>query len=155
MPAADVAPLALEFGVERIPAFRGYLGRQDLRIRPARRSKSGGWVRSGISWDDLDFVARSYVAEQRRLLLQFRAAAGQSDGTLPRSAWLSLGTVSSAFWGLLDQAATVGLTILAAKPLLGPLRTEQRASVALDVRRDPAVGVLVGPRYCSMIRSWT
>ena len=68
----------------------------------------------------------------------------------------SLGTVSSAFWGLLDQAATVGLTILAAKPLLlGPLRTEQRASVALDVRRDSAVGVLVAPGYCSMIRSWT
>jgi superfamily II DNA or RNA helicase len=147
VPPADVAPLALEFGVERIPAFRGYLGRQDLRIRPARRSNSGGWVRSGISWDDLDFVARSYVAEQRELLLQFRAAAGASVRyALPRSAWLSLGTVSSAFWGLLDQAATVGLTILAAKPLLGPLRTEQRASVALDVRRDPAVGVLVGPR---------
>ena len=144
---ADVAPLALEFGVERIPAFRGYLGRQDLRIRPARRSRSGGWVRSGISWDDLDFVARSYVAEQRELLLQFRAAAGASARyALPRSAWLSLGTVSSAFWGLLDQAATVGLTILAAKPLLGPLRTKLRASVILDVRRDPAVGVLVGPR---------
>ena len=144
---ADVAPLALEFGVERIPAFRGYLGRQDLRIRPARRSRSGGWVRSGISWDDLDFVARSYVAEQRELLLQFRAATGASARyALPRSAWLSLGTVSSAFWGLLDQAATVGLTILAAKPLLGPLRTKLRASVILDVRRDPAVGVLVGPR---------
>ena len=147
VPPADVAPLALEFGVERIPAFRGYLGRQDLRIRPARRSHSGGWVRSGISWDDLDFVARSYVAEQRELLLQFRAAAGASARyALPRSAWLSLGTVSSAFWGLLDQAATVGLTILAAKPLLGPIRTEQGASVALDVRRDPAIGVLVGPR---------
>ena len=33
VPADDVAPLALEFGVERIPAFRGYLGRQDLRSR--------------------------------------------------------------------------------------------------------------------------
>jgi hypothetical protein len=147
VPPADVASLALEFGVERIPAFRGYLGRQDLRIRPARRSRSGGWVRSGISWDDLDFVARSYVAEQRELLLQFRAAAGAgARHALPRSAWLSLGTVSSAFWGLLDQAATVGLTILAAKPLLGPLRTKQRASVVLDVRRDPAVGVLLGPQ---------
>src|SRR5215204_6754349 len=147
VPPADVAPLALEFGVERIPAFRGYLGRQDLRIRPGRRSRSGGWVRSGISWDDLDFVARSYVAEQRELLLQFRAAAGASARyALPRSAWLSLGTVSSAFWGLLDQAAAVGLTILAAKPLLGPLRTKQRASVVLDIRRDPAVGVLLGPQ---------
>ena len=145
--AADVAPLALEFGVERIPAFRGYLGRQDLRIRPARRSRSGGWVRSGISRDDLDFVARSYVPEQRELLLQFRAAAGASARfAMPRNAWLSLSAVSSAFWGLLDQAAGVGLTILAAKPLLGPLRTKQRASVVLDVRHDPALGVLVGPR---------
>jgi superfamily II DNA or RNA helicase len=144
---ADIVPLALEFGVERIPAFRGYLGRQDLRIRPARRSRNGGWVRSGISWDDLDFVARSYVPEQRELLLQFRAAAGPGARyALPRSPWLSLGTVSSAFWGLLDQAGTTGLTLLAVKPLLGPLRTKQRASVALDVRRDPAVGVLVGPR---------
>ena len=65
VPAADVAPLALEFGVERIPAFRGYLGRQDLRIRPARRNRSGSWVRSGIFWNDPDFVACSYVAEQR------------------------------------------------------------------------------------------
>jgi len=142
----DVAPLALEFGVERIPAFRGYLGRQDLRIRPARRSRSG-WVRSGISWDDLDFVARSYVPEQRELLLQFRAAAGASARyAMPRSAWLSLGMVSSAFWGLLDQAASTGLTILAAKPLMGPLRTEQRASVMLDASRDPGIGMLVGPR---------
>jgi superfamily II DNA or RNA helicase len=147
VPPADIAPLALEFGVERIPAFRGYLGRQDLRIRPARRGRSGGWVRSGISWDDLDFVARSYVAEQRELLLQFRAAAGATARyAMPRSAWLSLGTVSSALWGLLDQAAGVGLTILAAKPLLGPLRTKQRASVVLDLRRDPAVGLLLSPR---------
>jgi superfamily II DNA or RNA helicase len=147
VPVSDVAPLALEFGVERIPAFRGYLGRHDLRIRPARRNRSGAWVRSGISWDDLDFVARSYVAEQRELLLQFRAAAGATARyALPRSAWLSLATVSSAFWGLLDQARATGLTILAAKPLLGPLRSEQRASVVLDTRREPGVGLLVGPR---------
>jgi superfamily II DNA or RNA helicase len=147
VPAADVAPLALEFSVERIPAFRGYVGRQDLRIRPARRNRSGSWVRSGISWDDLDFVARSYVPEQRELLLQFRAAAGASARyALPRTAWLSLGTVSSAFWGLLDQAATTGLTILAVKPLLGPIRTENRASVVLDAQRNPSVGLLVGAR---------
>ena len=115
VPAADVAPLALEFGVERIPAFRGYLGRQDLRIRPARRSKSGGWVRSGISWDDLDFVARSYVAEQRELLLQFRAAAGPSARyALPGGVAFTWHR-QQCLLGLLDQAATVGLTILAAK----------------------------------------
>ena len=134
--ARRVAPLALEFGVERIPAFRGYAGRQDLRIRPARLGRSGTWVRSGISWDDLDFVARSYVSEHRELLLQFRAAAGASARySLPRSAWLSLSTVSTGFWALLDQAARAGLTVITAKPLLGPIRTEERAVVGLDARR--------------------
>jgi hypothetical protein len=144
--AADIAPLALEFGVERIPAFRGYLGRQDLRIRPARRNRSGTWVRSGISWDDLDFVARSYMSEQRELLLQFPCGGWRECPIMPcrALAWLSLGTVSSAFWGLLDQAAATGLTILAAKPLLGPVRTKHRASVMLDAHRDPSVGLLVG-----------
>jgi len=132
----EIAPLACEFGVEQVPAFRGYAGRQDLRIRPVRMGKGGNWVRSGISWDDLDFVARSYVAEHRELLLQLRAAAGSSARyTLPRSAWLSLSTVGTGFWGLLDQAATAGLALITAAPLSGPLRTESRARVQLDASR--------------------
>ena len=96
----SVAPLALEFEVEQIPAYRGYAGRQELRIRPARPGKSGNWVRSGISWDDLDFVARSYRAEHRELLLQFRAAAGASARyALPRNGWLPLSTVTSGVLG--------------------------------------------------------
>ncbi len=145
-PGAEVASLALEFGIERIPPFRGYVGRQDLRIRPARRGRSGSWVRSGISWDDLDFVARSYVAEHRELLLQFRAAAGASARySLPRSAWLSLSTVSTGFWGLLDQAPAAGLAVITAKPLWGPIRSEDPALVGLDARRTPA-GVELRPR---------
>ena len=145
-PVVDIAPLALEFGVERIPAFRGYVGRQDLRIRPARLGKAGNWVRSGIGWDDLDFVARSYVPEHRELLLQFRAAAGAGARyALPRSAWLSLGAVGSGFWGLLDQAATAGLTMITAKPLLGPIQAGGAASVGLDVRRTED-GLELGPR---------
>ena len=89
-PAIDIAPLALEFGVERIPAFRGYVGRQDLRIRPARLGKAGAWVRSGIGWDDLDFVTRSYVAEHRDLLLQFRAAAGRQRPVCPAAQRLAV-----------------------------------------------------------------
>ena len=152
-PEVDIAPLALEFGVERIPAFRGYVGRQDLRIRPARRGKGGHWVRSGIGWDDLDFVARSYVAEHRELLLQFRAAAGASARyALPRSAWLSLGTVGSGFWGLLDQTGPTGLSLITAQPLRGPMRIRDPATVRLDITRGAtgdlrlAPQVLVGDR---------
>ncbi len=146
-PAIDWAPLALEFGVEKIPAYRDYPGRQELRIRPARPGKGGGWVRSGISWDDLDHVARSYRPEHRELLLQFRAAAGASARyALPRNGWLSLTTVTAAFWGLLDQAAEVDLALIAAKPMPGPLRATQTASVHLDARRAGAAGLLVGPQ---------
>jgi len=146
-PPAAAAPLALEFEVERIPAYRGYAGRQDLRIRPARQGRSGGWVRSGISWEDLDHVAASYRPEHRELLLQFRAAAGAGARyALPRTPWLSLGTVTSAFWSLLDQADGVGLALLAAKPMTGPLRSRSLAAVTLDTRRAGAAGLLVGPR---------
>ena len=142
----EIAPLACEFGVERIPAFRGYAGRQDLRIRPARLGKGGHWVRSGIGWDDLDFVARSYVPEHRELLLQFRAAAGSSARyTLPRSAWLSLSTVGSGFWGLLDQAGPAGLALITAAPLRGPLRTESRPRCTWTHRGDDG-GLRLRPR---------
>ncbi len=147
VPLDAAAPLALEFEVERIPAYRGYAGRQDLRIRPARQGRGSAWVRSGISWEDLDFVARSYRPEHRELLLQFRAAAGAGARyALPRTPWLSLGTVTSAFWALLDQAGAAGLALITAKPLLGPLRVAERASVTLDARRAGAAGLLVGPR---------
>ena len=145
-PAGESAPLGLEFGVEKIPAHRGYAGRQELRIRPVRPGKSG-WVRSGISWDDLDFVARSYRSEHRELLLQFRAAVGASARyALPRSGWLPLTTVTAAFWALLEQTTTVGLTLVAAKPLLGPIRSPSPATVVLDAHRAGAAGLLIGPQ---------
>ena len=112
-------------------------GRQDLRIRPARLGKAGtlGPLRDRLGRPRLR--ARSYVSEHRELLLQFRAAAGASARyALPRSAWLSLRTVGSGFWGLLDQAAALGLTLITAKPLIGPIRSDQAATVGLDLRRS-------------------
>ncbi len=145
-PAVEVAPLGLELGVERIPAHRGYAGRLDLRARPVRRGRGGGWVRSGISWEDLDFVARSYVPAHRELLLQLRAAAGSSARqALPRNAWLSLQAVSSAFWSLLEQAGAAGLEVVVEDPLRG-LDVREEADVTLDLRRVDKVGLLVGPR---------
>jgi len=144
--SVEVAPLALELGVERIPAHRGYAGRLDLRARPVRRGRGGGWVRSGISWEDLDFVARSYVPAHRELLLQFRAAAGAgARNALPRNPWLSLQAVSSAFWSLLDQVGEAGLEVVVEEPLRD-LEVLPTAEVTLDVRRVDQVGLLVGPR---------
>ncbi len=142
----DLADLALEFGVEQVPAFRDYPGRQDLRIRPARRGRSGSWVRSGISWDDLDFVSRSALPEHRELLLQFRAAAGnQARFALPRSAWLSLGAVSSGFWRLLAETTAAGLAVITAKPLVGPVVLDRAGRVELELSRSTD-GLALRPR---------
>ena len=141
------APLALELGIERIPGSRDYPGRLDLRVRPLRRGRGGGWVRSGIGWEDLDFVARSCLATHRELLLQLRAAAGQSARhALPRTPWLSLRGVSSVVWSLLDQASAVGLELVVGTPLSALSRSVDEATVSLDLERLEGGGLAVAPR---------
>ena len=141
------AALALEWGIERIPGSRDYPGRLDLRVRPLRRGKGGGWVRSGIGWDDLDFVARSCRAAHREVLLQLRAAAGPSARhALPRTPWLSLRGVSSVVWSLLDQAAAVGLELVVGPPLSALSRSADAATVSLDMGRFDEGGLVVAPR---------
>ena len=53
---------------------------------------------------------------------------------------------SSGFWGLLDQAAALGLTVITAKPLLGPIRSDEPATVGLDAARSRGGGLELGPR---------
>ena len=131
-------------GFRRFGATSG--GRICVSARHDAAAAAAGCVRGSPGMISISSPAHTWPNSASCCCSSAPQLARARDTALPRSAWLSLGTVSSAFWGLLDQAATVGLTILAAKPLLGPIRTKQRASVILDVRRDPAVGVLVGPR---------
>ena len=152
-PAAAV-PLALEFDVQQIPAFRGYPGRSELQVRPVQQGRSGKWIRSGISWDDLDFTSRSYDAGQRDLLLQVRSATGSGARFVyPKSPWISLSTVAGGIWSLLAAADEVGLALVLSggRGDLVSLSTEQ-AAVRLDTRRPPGGGlaleaqVLLGDR---------
>ena len=129
--------LGLEFEVEQIPTYRAHPGRIDLRIRPLRAGKSGKWIRTGIGWDDLDYASRSYLPAHVDLLLQFRAAAGASARYMfPRTPWLSISSVTSVWWSLLEQAVESGLTLLVAGTESGPELSETKASVVLNVRRS-------------------
>jgi superfamily II DNA or RNA helicase len=133
----EVVQLGLEFSIERMPSFRGAEGRISLRIRPARRGHRGAWVRSGISWEELDYPSRSHPAQQRDLLLQIRTAAGAAARfALPRSPWLSLTEVAAGFWSLLADADRIGLQLLvegaSGRP---PLITKIPAAMVLDATR--------------------
>ncbi len=147
IPVTAEVPLGLEFEVQEIPAYRGYPGRRELRIRPVKRGKSGKWVRSGISWDDLDYFTRAHPAEHRDLLLQVRAATGPGARFVyPKSPWISLSTVTSGLWSLLAAAGQVGLDLVPPGGggdevhLLG-----DPASVVLDARRSRR-GLVLEPR---------
>jgi len=145
-PPEASAPLGLEFEVEHMPAYRGHVTRLDLRIRPLRAGKSGKWIRTGISWEDLDYATRSYLPAHLDLLLQFRAAAGASARyVFPRTPWLSLSSVAGVWWSLLDQATNVGLTLLVSGSDNPPERPASKASVVLDVRRAEEGPILVAP----------
>jgi superfamily II DNA or RNA helicase len=140
-------PLALEFEVERIPGYRGASGKTDLRIRPVQRGKSGKWIRTGISWDELDHPAPSHRPEQRDLLLQIRSAAGApARYSYPKSPWLSLHIVTGGIWPLLRAAAQVELALVGPGSAgRGPDILPGRATVALDVRRPTNQGLVVRP----------
>jgi superfamily II DNA or RNA helicase len=147
VPVTAQVPLGLEFEVQQIPSYRGYPGRRELRVRPVKHGASGKWIRGGISWDELDYFTRAHPADQRELLLQLRAATGPSARfSYPRSPWLSLATVTSGLWSLLDLAPTVGLTLVSPGGRDDPVRVGgAKATISLDVRRAGS-GLVVEPQ---------
>lgn len=146
-PSADV-PLGLEFEVQQVPSYRGYPGRRELQIRPVKRGRSGRWIRSGISWDDLDFSNRSFPDGQRDLLLQIRAATGPGARFVyPKSPWITLDTVAGGVWSLLDAAKEVGLALVFSPGVGGTVSlVADRASVRLDARRVAGSGLTLLPQ---------
>jgi superfamily II DNA or RNA helicase len=132
----DPTPLGLEFSVERMPAYRGHRAKTTLRMRPVRRGHRGSWVRSGVSWEDLDYPSRSHPAEHRDLLLHLRTAVGAAARfSLPRSPWLSLTEVAAGFWSLLADAEQIGLQLLVEGGREPPVITGRAAALVVDARR--------------------
>ena len=152
---ADIAPLGA--GVRRrtdpgVPGVRR-AARICGSVPPGGAAAATGCGRAsaGRSWTSWP---ASYVSEHRELLLQLRAAAGRrARYSLPRSAWLSLSTVSTGFWALLDQAAHGRADRdhreAVARARSGPTKP---AVVGLDARRD-ADGLELRPRISGRPRS--
>ncbi|MFP5281886.1 MAG: DEAD/DEAH box helicase, partial [Actinomycetes bacterium] len=94
------------------------------------------WVQTGVTWEDLEFLSRTYAPSARELLLQFRAAAGPAARYgYPRSPWIPLATASPRLWSLLGQAHDCGLALVPGT-----------AGGELSVRTEPAVLVLDASR---------
>ncbi|MDN5803412.1 MAG: DEAD/DEAH box helicase [Microlunatus sp.] len=138
--------LGLQFSVQIPPVYAGKRQAPQLSIRAVRRGAKGRWVSSGrLSWSDLDYVSTDLPVELQDLLLQFRGAAGAvARYGNPRSAWLGLDQVSTAFWSLLENASRVGLTLMTEKAG-PPVVIGERVAVRLDLRAIDGGGLTGTP----------
>ena len=136
VPPVPVEPVevGLELAVDVGRAYGGFQPPARLVMRPVRRGQRNRWVYSGVSWSDLDYPSDELSPDVQDLLRQFRAAAGSAARyASPRSAWLTLGEVSTSFWGLIDQAGRVGLTLVTEKSG-PPVLLDERVGVRLELR---------------------
>lgn len=141
--------LGIEFEVHQRTTYRGQgnvsgTETPSLRARPVRRTANGGWVRGGISWDDLDARHLGYPQQQQDLLLQFRFACGpMARYVYGRSPWISFDTVAPRVWSLLEAAPQLGLGLIEGRD---PIEVGvDHAAVRLDARRLLDGSILLGP----------
>lgn len=135
--------VALELSVDAGRVYGGFSSATRLLMRPVRRGRNDRWVQAGVSWSDLDYPSDELSPEVQDLLLQLRAAAGSAARyASPRTAWLTLEGVSTAFWSVLDAADRVGLELVGEKAG-APTVLSERIAARVDLRAS-ADGGLIG-----------
>jgi superfamily II DNA or RNA helicase len=133
----DVVELGLEFDLEQTAGYRDAPGSLALRARPVRRGSSGRWVRSGVGWEQLDYLASGRRSDQRDLLLQLWASAGApARFAYPRGPWLVLTGIGPSVWSVLGRAAGAGLELVAAAGTDDLVVEWRDVQVGLDVREQ-------------------
>ena len=123
-PDAAGKPLALQLELSRPSPGRGYRGWSDpttpvrgtLRIRPLQRGARDNWVKSGVSWQEVPYLAtrRTAAGEQAEvlaeLLASYRAASRQTY--FGSETHLTVAGFGPSLWGLLERARAAGLVLV-------------------------------------------
>ncbi len=126
-----------------------------IRVRPVLRSHSGQWVRSGISWSNLEYLAYRRAVEGRtpehltvltELLALSRVASGRSAySSSAETVWLQ-DIKSRRLWDLLLEARDLELPLIHSGRQAGPVDLRVGpASVTLDATRGDG-GLELRPR---------
>ena len=153
----EQAPLGLQFEITapsttHHPEFSP--ARPRLRLRPVIPGKNGRWIRTGVSWRDLDDdygpvrgrPAHRQVLRAISLTFQSRGASSlstHSDGTIP------FDVLGPAAWGLLTDAQDAGIALLGPQPTVQVRVAKGPAEVVADLRRaapEAAVVLTTGIR---------
>jgi superfamily II DNA or RNA helicase len=143
-------PLGLQFEVEAVPAGpRTAVPPPSVRLRPVVMGKKGRWVRTGVSWRNLQYDYYSQRdpahAAALRALHRIHQAAGDGPayygyGDPP----VLLEEFGPALWPALRQVADEGVTLVSTGGGLVRVVAEP-ARLVVDLRRDGDEDLLVEP----------
>ncbi|WP_347354442.1 DEAD/DEAH box helicase [Intrasporangium sp.] len=136
-------PLALLFQVGPAKPHQGRPDAPKLTIRPAAAGANGGWVRSGIGWNDLDYGlrARGSNPAQLRAVRAFqsldRSRPQRSYYSYSSSQTMDVAALGPSFWRLLEDAQAAGVTLVAGDRGAVPVRLAPRpVRVLLDLAQS-------------------
>ena len=159
--SADAAPkglpMALLVDVAQAAAGRRYRSASaapKLQLRPLIRGASGGWIRTGISWSDLQysgFYGRHLAPAHRDALAAFlHAYRARTPYYYSIPQWIEVNAIGPSLWTLLDEALAAGVTLVTGLRGQSPVhRLEEPATIALDLTRD-GEGNLIGRTRLSL-----
>jgi superfamily II DNA or RNA helicase len=123
-----------------------------LRLRPVVRGKAGGWIRTGVSWRELEYGYGGIRLEpaQREVLLSFLATARtRAGGTYygPENE-VSAEQLGPALWRLLDDVRQAGVALVSSGTTEVEVQVEREpVPVTLDVRQPgPRADATVTPQ---------
>ncbi len=163
----QLKPLALQVEVNQRSSSTGYRGwsedagprRGTLRIRPLQRGARDNWVRSGISWQDVQYLdprRRRFPPAQAALLGELLAAHRAAQRNLyfgGGDSHLVLSSFGGSLWSLLARCEEVGLELVPGAGLESVAVHPEPVRIQLDVNAAPKreahlrLGVTVGDAW--------
>jgi superfamily II DNA or RNA helicase len=130
-------PLALQLEVVTAPPHGSR-----ARLRPVVPGRSGAWIRTGISWRDLEYDygraahLRAHRTALREMHLAHQATSRSSYYASYADSPVYLDDFGPGLWRLLEQLADAGVLLVPAKATTGPVTVAAApAGVSLDLTR--------------------
>ncbi len=124
-------------------------GVRRLGVRPAIRSASGNWVKANVTWTSFAYQSQrlNLDAGQSRWFSEFAALSRATPAVFMghETDWIFLDDFTSPLlWPLLDEAARLGIPLLAGKKDAAVTRGET-AAVTLDAASDSKGKLTLSP----------
>lgn len=117
-----------------------------LGLRPVTRGKSGRWIRTGSSWEELAY-SFDYVRTPENDVLRAMFSLCGADSRYSAPTWIWVNEASAAaMWALLRQATVIGIPFIESGPANRPVRIAPvRAHVATTISADDG-GLVIDTR---------